>query len=64
MSGADKASNRVQRVRGKAKEAIGRAIGDRGLESQGGRDQRGSHLKDAGEKVKDAFRPKRRRQQM
>lgn len=63
MSGSDKASNRVQRVRGKAKEAIGRAIGDPALEHQGGRDQRRSHLKDAGEKVKAAFRRKRRRQQ-
>ena len=63
MSGSDKASNKVQRLRGKAKETIGRAIGDPALENQGGRDQRGSHLKDAGEKIKDAFRPKRRRQQ-
>ena len=61
MSGSDKARNRMQRVRGKAKEAIGRATNDPALENQGGREQRGSHLKDAGEKIKDAFRPKRPR---
>jgi uncharacterized protein YjbJ (UPF0337 family) len=63
MSGSDKASNKAQRAKGKAKETIGRAIGDRALENQGIRDQRASHLKDAGEKVKDVFRPKRRRPQ-
>jgi uncharacterized protein YjbJ (UPF0337 family) len=57
MSGSDKARNKVQRVKGKAKEAIGRAIRDPALENEGISDQRASHLKDAGEKVKDAFRP-------
>jgi uncharacterized protein YjbJ (UPF0337 family) len=43
---------------------VGRATGDVTLERQGRQDQRESHLKDAGEKVKDAFRPRgaRRRQ--
>jgi uncharacterized protein YjbJ (UPF0337 family) len=62
MSGADKARNKLQRLRGGIKEAIGRATNDPGLEAEGRTDQRGSHLKDAGEKVKDAFRPRRRRQ--
>ena len=57
MAGTDKARNKLQRAKGKTKEAIGRAIGDRGLEAQGADDQRIGHLKDAGEKVKDAFRP-------
>ncbi|GAS87442.1 CsbD family protein [Mycolicibacterium brisbanense] len=62
MSGADKARNKVDRVRGKVKETFGRATGDPQLEAQGRADQRASHLKDAAEKVKDAFRPRRRRQ--
>jgi uncharacterized protein YjbJ (UPF0337 family) len=62
MSGADKARNKLEQVRGKVKESIGRATNDPELEAQGRADQRASHLKDAGEKVKDAFRPRRRRQ--
>jgi uncharacterized protein YjbJ (UPF0337 family) len=60
MSGADKARNKFEQVRGKIKAAVGRATNDPGLEAQGRADQRTSHLKDAGEKVKDAFRPRRR----
>jgi uncharacterized protein YjbJ (UPF0337 family) len=62
MSGADKARNKLERVRGRVKAAFGRAANDPGLEAQGRADQRASHLKDAGEKVKDAFRPRRRGQ--
>jgi len=64
MSGSDKARNKVQRLKGAVKEVVGRATGDVPLERQGRQDQRESHLKDAGEKVKDAFRPTgpRRRQ--
>jgi uncharacterized protein YjbJ (UPF0337 family) len=61
MSGADKARNKLQQVRGKVKAATGRAINDPGLEARGRADQRTAHLKDAGEKVIDAFRPRRRR---
>jgi uncharacterized protein YjbJ (UPF0337 family) len=62
MSGADKARNKLDQVRGKVKAAMGRATNDPELEAQGRFDQRASHLRDAGEKVKDAFRPRRRRQ--
>ena len=64
MSGSDKARNKAQRLKGAVKEVVGRATGDVALERQGRQDQRESHLKDAGEKVKDAFRPTgpRRRQ--
>jgi uncharacterized protein YjbJ (UPF0337 family) len=62
MSGADKARNKLDQVRGKVKAAMGRATNDPELEAQGRFDQRASHLKDAGEKVKDAFRPHRHRQ--
>jgi uncharacterized protein YjbJ (UPF0337 family) len=62
MSGADKARNKVDQITGKAKAAIGRAINDPAMEAEGRADQRAAHLRDAGEKVKDAFRPRRRRQ--
>jgi uncharacterized protein YjbJ (UPF0337 family) len=56
MSGVDKASNKVDEVAGKAKEALGRATGDRETEAEGKTDQAKADLKNAGEKVKDAFR--------
>ena len=58
MSGSDKARNKAQRLKGAVKEVVGRATGDVALERQGRRDQRQSHLRDAAEKVKDAFRPR------
>ena len=62
MSGADKARNKFEQVRGKVKAAIGRATNDPGLEAHGRAGQRASHLKDAGERVKDAFHHRRRGQ--
>ena len=56
MSATDKAKNKAQELGGKAKEAVGRVAGDRSTEIRGKNDQRKSHLKGAGEKVKDAFR--------
>ncbi|MBV8346915.1 MAG: CsbD family protein [Mycolicibacterium sp.] len=56
MGATDKAKNKVQRARGKAKETIGRVTGDPNLERQGSGERVKSNLKDAGEKVKDAFR--------
>ena len=56
MSGADKAKNKAQNLAGKAKEAVGKVTGDRSTENEGKADQTKSNLKDAGEKVKDAFR--------
>lgn len=61
MGNADKARNKLQQVRGKAKEVVGRALNDPRLERQGRNDHRASHLKDAGEKIKDAIRPAKRR---
>lgn len=55
MSATDKARNKIEKLRGQAKKAVGRATGDRELEDQGTVDQFKSDLKDAGEKVKDAF---------
>jgi uncharacterized protein YjbJ (UPF0337 family) len=63
MALTDKARNKTQKVKGKAKEVVGRAMNDPGLATQGKDDQRTADLKDAGEKIKDALRPKGRRPQ-
>lgn len=55
MSGTDKMKNKLEDLEGKAKEGLGKVTGDRGTEAEGQRDQSKSDLKDAGEKVKDAF---------
>jgi uncharacterized protein YjbJ (UPF0337 family) len=56
MSALDKAKNAVEDVTGKAKETVGKATGDKSTENEGKGDQAKSDLKDAGEKVKDAFK--------
>ncbi|WP_137146733.1 CsbD family protein [Mycolicibacterium sp. CR10] len=56
MSGTDKAKNKIEDLGGKAKEAVGKVTGDRSTENEGRGDQAKSSLKDAGEKVKDAFK--------
>jgi uncharacterized protein YjbJ (UPF0337 family) len=52
----DKISNAAEKVSGKAKEAAGRASDDERLEAEGRTDQSKADIKDAGEKVKDAFK--------
>ncbi|UGT44610.1 CsbD family protein [Nocardia yamanashiensis] len=56
MSATDKANNKAEELAGKAKEKFGQATGDEDREAEGKADQIKSNLKDAGEKVKDAFR--------
>jgi uncharacterized protein YjbJ (UPF0337 family) len=56
MSTADKAKNKVQETKGRVKEAAGKATNDRSLEGKGKGDKVAGNLKQAGEKVKDAFR--------
>jgi uncharacterized protein YjbJ (UPF0337 family) len=56
MSAEDKVSNKIDDVGGKAKEAVGHATGDDSTKNEGKFDQAKSSLKDAGEKVKDAFK--------
>ena len=56
VSGADKAKNKAQDLGGKAKEAVGKVTGDKSTENEGRGDQAKANLKDAGEKVKDAFK--------
>jgi uncharacterized protein YjbJ (UPF0337 family) len=52
----DKIRNESEDVGGKAKEAAGKLTDDERLEAEGKGDQFKSDLKQAGEKVKDAFR--------
>ena len=56
MSATDKAKNKIDDVGGKAKETLGKATGDKSTENEGRKDQAKADLKDAGEKVKDAFK--------
>ena len=56
MSATDKAKNKVDELAGKAKEKLGEATGDRDKKNEGKGQQVESNLKDAGEKVKDAFK--------
>ena len=55
MSGEGKISNKVQEVKGEVKERVGGATGDEDLQAEGAADKTKSNLKQAGEKVKDAF---------
>jgi uncharacterized protein YjbJ (UPF0337 family) len=52
----DKIDNKSEDLRGKAKEAAGRATDDKDLQAQGRADQSTSDVKQAGEKIKDAFK--------
>ena len=56
MSELDKAKNKVQEVKGNVKEGVGDATDDERLENEGRADQAKGNLKQAGEKVKDAFK--------
>jgi uncharacterized protein YjbJ (UPF0337 family) len=55
MGAEDKADNRMEDMKGKIKEGVGKVTDDEELEAQGKRDQAKSDIKQAGEKVKDAF---------
>jgi uncharacterized protein YjbJ (UPF0337 family) len=55
MSAIDKAKNKLEDAAGQAKEKLGAATGDPDKKNEGKADQTKSNLKDAGEKVKDAF---------
>ncbi|WP_348790036.1 CsbD family protein [Leifsonia sp. NPDC080035] len=52
----DKIENAAENAGGKAKETTGKATGDERLEAEGKGDQMKADLKNAGEKVKDAFK--------
>ncbi len=50
----DKISNKIEQLKGKGKEATGRATDDERLENEGKADQGKANIKQAGEKIKDA----------
>jgi uncharacterized protein YjbJ (UPF0337 family) len=52
----DKISNKSEELGGKTKEGVGKATDNERLEAEGKADQGSSNLKQAGEKVKDAFK--------
>jgi len=52
----DKIHNAAENAGGKAKEAAGKATDNERLEAEGKADQTKADLKNAGEKVKDAFK--------
>ncbi len=56
MSASDKAKDKVEVAKGKVKKTTGRAIDDPYMEAEGKGEEASGNLKQAGEKVKDAFR--------
>jgi uncharacterized protein YjbJ (UPF0337 family) len=56
MAMKDKMKNLFQISKGKTKRAAGNASGDQDLAAEGRADEATGNLKQAGEKVKDAFR--------
>ncbi|GAA2494450.1 CsbD family protein [Streptomyces thermolineatus] len=56
MSTERKADSAAERLKGKAKETVGRATGNEEMEAEGRVEQAKGDIKQAGEKAKDAFR--------
>lgn len=56
MSTSDKADNTGDKVKGKVKEGLGKAVGNERLEAEGRAGQVESDAKQAGEKAKDVVR--------
>jgi uncharacterized protein YjbJ (UPF0337 family) len=56
MGWNDKLKNKTDEAKGAAKEHIGKATDDEQMENEGKTEQDVSNLKQAGEKVKDAFK--------
>ena len=56
MSATDKAKDKAQAAKGRIKKEAGKALDDPYLEGEGKADQVKGNMKQAGEKVKDAFK--------
>jgi uncharacterized protein YjbJ (UPF0337 family) len=56
MAAIDKAKNTTQRAKGKLEEVAGKVRGDDSLRARGKANQAKGNLKQAGEKLKDAFK--------
>ncbi|MCA1982367.1 CsbD family protein [Nocardioides nematodiphilus] len=52
----DKMGNKAEELKGEAKERMGGATGDESMQAEGKTDKAKADLKQAGEKVKDAFK--------
>jgi uncharacterized protein YjbJ (UPF0337 family) len=55
MGIADKFRNKAQELRGRVKRNAGEVTGDRRLQADGRTDEVKGNLRQAGEKIKDAF---------
>ena len=56
MATTDKAKNTAQQAKGKLKETVGKVSGNNKLRAEGKADQVKGDVKQAGEKLKDAFK--------
>ena len=56
MATEDKMNNKADELEGRAKRAVGDATGDEELRTEGQTEKVKANLKQAGEKIKDAFR--------
>ncbi|MGY4543895.1 uncharacterized protein YjbJ (UPF0337 family) [Arthrobacter sp. UYNi723] len=56
MGLGDKIRHTAEKAGGKGKEAAGKATGNESLKAEGKTDQTKAGLKQAGEKIKDAFK--------
>jgi uncharacterized protein YjbJ (UPF0337 family) len=56
MGAENKAANKVTQIKGKIKKKTGQVTDDESLEAKGRAEESKGDLKQAGEKVKDAFR--------
>jgi uncharacterized protein YjbJ (UPF0337 family) len=56
MATEDKAAHKATELKGKVKEGVGDATDDNELKAEGQADQAKGNLKQAGDKVKDAFK--------
>lgn len=56
MSGAEKSKAHLEQAKGKAKEAVGRTVGNERLTAEGVTDQAKGKAREAKEDIKDDFR--------
>jgi uncharacterized protein YjbJ (UPF0337 family) len=56
VSADDKFDNKAQELKGKVKEALGDATDNKEWKAEGKKDQAAGSIKNAGEKIKDAFK--------
>jgi uncharacterized protein YjbJ (UPF0337 family) len=59
MSDTDKAKNKAQEIKGRAKNTAGKATGNERLRREGKAEERKSKLNQFAKRIKDAIRPNR-----